>query len=43
MYKFFKNMWILGKIDEERLTKAVNKGYITEEEKQEILDIPVRR
>ncbi len=42
MYSFFKNMWILKEVDESRLGKAVTKGYITEEEKQEILEIPRR-
>lgn len=42
MYKFFKNMWILKKVDEDRLEKAVTKGYITEEEKNEIIQIPRR-
>lgn len=37
MYQFFRNMWILGKVDEVRLDKAVNKGYITQEEKEEII------
>lgn len=40
MYSFFKNMWILNKVDEARLDKAVTKEYITEEEKQGILEIP---
>lgn len=40
MYSFFKNMWVLKKVDENRLNKAVTKGYITEEEKQEIIEIP---
>lgn len=42
MYNFFKNMWILKKVDESRLDKAVTKGYITEEEKNEIIQIPRR-
>lgn len=42
MYKFFKNMWILKKVDEDRLERAVTKGYITEGEKNEIIQIPRR-
>lgn len=42
MYKFFRNMWILKKVDEARLGKAVTKRYITEEEKNEIIQIPRR-
>lgn len=40
MYQFLLNMWIVGKIDEAYLTKAVAKGRITEEEKEMILATP---
>lgn len=40
MYQFLLNMWIVGKIDEEYLEKAVAKGRITEEEKEMILATP---
>lgn len=38
MYDFLLNMWVLGKIDEEYLDKMVDKGFISENEKNQILD-----
>lgn len=40
MYNFLLNMWIMKRIDEAYLTNMVNKGRITEEEKQMILATP---
>lgn len=40
MYAFLLNMWVMGRIDEAYLTTMVNKGRITEEEKQMILSTP---
>lgn len=39
-YGFLLNMWIMGRIDEEYLTKAVACKRITEEEKEMILATP---
>jgi hypothetical protein len=36
-YNYFLDCWKNGSIDEEGLTKAIERGYITEEEKQEII------
>lgn len=40
MYQFLLNMWILRKINEDYLTRMVEKRYLTEEEKQMILATP---
>jgi len=40
MFDFFKNMWIMKRIDETYLTSMVTKGRITEEEKTIILATP---
>ena len=40
MYAFILAMWIERAIDEDYLTKAVNKGRITEQQKQTILATP---
>lgn len=40
MYGFLCNMWVMGRIDESHLTVMVEKGYITEEEKEMILATP---
>ena len=40
MYVFILNMWIMRRIDEEYLSKAVEKRRITEEEKEIILATP---
>lgn len=40
MYSFAKNMWIMKRITEEQLEIYVNKGYLTDDEKLEILDTP---
>ena len=42
MYEFIFNMWIMGKADEEYLNKAVEKGRITEEEKETIFSQKVK-
>ena len=42
MYECILNMWIMGKADEEYLNKAVEKGRITEEEKETILSQKVK-
>jgi hypothetical protein len=36
-YDYFLDCWENGTIDDTGLTKAVERGYITEEEKQEIM------
>lgn len=38
MFEFFRNMWRMGRVTEERLTVAVSKGYITSEEKNLIME-----
>ncbi|MBB6446442.1 hypothetical protein [Bacillus benzoevorans] len=40
MYGFLCNMYVMGKIDEAYLTVQVEKGRITEEEKDMILATP---
>lgn len=40
MYNFAKNMWIMKRITEEQLEIYVNKGYLTDDEKMEILATP---
>lgn len=40
MYQFLLNMWIMGKIDESYLDIQVEKGRITEEEKDMIIATP---
>jgi hypothetical protein len=37
MFEFLKLQWQLGKITEARLQTAVDKGYLTEEEMNEII------
>ena len=37
MYQFLLNMWLMGRIDEAYLTAMVEKGRITEDEKQAII------
>lgn len=41
-YEFLLNMWIMGRIDEAYLTKAVDCKRITDEEKEMILATPQR-
>lgn len=40
MFNFAKNMWIMKRITEEQLEIYVNKGYLTDDEKMEILTTP---
>lgn len=40
VYTFLLNMWIMGKVDDNYLTGQVEKGRITEEEKEMILTSP---
>lgn len=40
MYPFLLNMWIMKKIDETYLTGQVQKGRISEKEKEMILATP---
>jgi hypothetical protein len=40
VYKFLFNLWIMGKINETRLTNAVSKGIITQTEADNILTTP---
>ena len=40
MYGFLCNMWVMRKVDEPYLTRMVEKGFITAEEKQMILATP---
>lgn len=40
MYAFILNMWVLRRIDEEYLDKAVDKKRITKEERDLILATP---
>lgn len=42
MYGFLLNMWVMGRIDEDYLTKAEAIGRITKEEKEMILATPQR-
>lgn len=42
MYGFLLNMWVMGRIDEDYLTKAQAIGRITKEEKEMILATPQR-
>ena len=39
MFERLKYLYSVGKIKEVHLDNAVSKGWITEEEKQEILDV----
>lgn len=40
MYEFILNMWVMGKIDESYIDKAVIKGRITTAEKNMIIATP---
>lgn len=40
MYEFLYNMWIMNRITEEKLHEKVERGRITEEEYQEIINSP---
>mgnify|MGYP000175987411 CR=1 FL=1 len=40
MYEFILNMWIMGRIDEDYLNKAVDKNRITAEERRMIIATP---
>jgi len=39
-YDFLKNMWVMGRITAEQVQQAVSKGYITQQEADEILSLP---
>lgn len=40
MFDFLYNMWIMGRISEDKLQEQVNKGRITEEEYEKIVNTP---
>lgn len=40
MYEFILNMWVMGRIDEDYLNKAGEKGRITASEKEMIMATP---
>lgn len=40
MYNFIANCWKMGKISQNQLEVFVTKGFLTEEEKNEVLNIP---
>jgi hypothetical protein len=40
MYQFILNMWIMGKITEEKVNSYVAKGFITQEQANMILATP---
>ena len=37
MYEFIKNQWVLGNYDTARVARCVAKGYITQDEADEIM------
>ena len=39
-YGFFLNMWIMGRVTEAQLQIAVDKGYLTAEERDMIIATP---
>lgn len=39
-FDFLLNQWILGKLTEQQVQNAVTKGYITQEQAEEILNTP---
>lgn len=41
MFRFLLLQWKAGKVIEENLSQAVLKGWITEEEKEQILATPL--
>ena len=43
MYKFLFIQWVEGKINEQQIYNAKDKGYITQAEADEILATPQRR
>ena len=43
MYKLLRNLWIMGKIDENRINNAVNKDLITQNEADEIMSLNQRK
>lgn len=40
MYQFILNMWVFGKVTEEKINTYVQKGFITQEEANQILATP---
>lgn len=40
MFEFLKNMWIMGKLTETQVQNAVVKGYIMQEQADQILATP---
>jgi len=40
LFNYFLMCWVSGTVNEEQLTNAVAKGYITEQEKQDIMATP---
>lgn len=39
-YNFLYNMWIMGKLTETQVQNAVTKGYITQDEANQIIATP---
>ncbi|WP_170169224.1 hypothetical protein [Mesobacillus subterraneus] len=40
MYQFVLNMWVFGKVTETQVNNYTTKGFITEQEAQQILATP---
>ena len=40
MYDYLERLWVQGRLSEAQLQAAVDKGWITEEQQQTILDTP---
>jgi hypothetical protein len=40
MYQFVLNMWVFGKVTESQVTSYASKGFITQQEAQQILATP---
>jgi hypothetical protein len=40
MYQFIRNMWTLGKITEQQVRSYAQKGFITQQEADQILATP---
>lgn len=40
MYNFIKDQWIMGKYTVEQVQSCVTKGYITQDQANEILAMP---
>jgi len=40
MYQFILNMWVFGRVTEEQVNSYVGKGFITQDEANQILATP---